>query len=244
MLDAADNAGLAEIGISDHFVMTPSETECWSMPLDFLDEYINELKNIAENSKSTKLKIGLEADYFPQTINNLKSELSKHSFDYIIGSIHILDGFHLDETAEKWTGKTQAEINIIWRNYYLAMAELAASKLFDIVGHFDLCKKFAFYPTIDLSAQINNALDAISDAGMTIEINTAGWDKPAKSAYPDIDILINARRRNIPIIISADAHAPEEISRHYEKAVKLAIQAGYTQQTIYHQREKIIVSLP
>jgi histidinol-phosphatase (PHP family) len=244
MLAAAGNAGLAEIGISDHYVMTPDVEECWSMPLDFLSEYTNELKDIADNTKTTKLKIGLEADYFPQTINALSSELSNYNFDYIIGSVHILDGFHLDDTAEKWMDLTQDDINTVWRNYYLTLAKMAATNLFDIVGHFDLCKKFAFYPSIDLSGEIDNALDAISDAGMTIEINTAGWDKPAASAYPEIDILMNANRRNIPIIISADAHATKEINRHYNKAIELAIKAGYKQQTIYTQREKIIVSLP
>jgi histidinol-phosphatase (PHP family) len=244
MLTAAANAGLSEIGISDHYVMTPFEPEGWSMPLDFLPEYTCQLKKIAEANNPIDLKIGIEADYFPQTIHALTLELLKYDFDYIIGSIHILDGFHVDETASLWLDKSQEDINNIWRNYYLNMVKLAESNLFDIVGHFDLCKKFAFYPTIDLSVEIDASLEAISKSGMSIEINTAGWDKPASSAYPELDILINARCKNIPIVISADAHAPGEINRHYAKAVKLAKEAGYTEHITYQKRKKIFSPLP
>ena len=139
MWNAAKNAGLSEIGISDHYVLTPDEIEGWSMPLDFLPEYTETLTALTKNNSPTKLKIGIEADYFPQTINALKQELLKYNFDYIIGSVHILDGFHLDESAEKWENISQGQTDNIWKNYYLAITEMAKSKVFDIVGHFDLC---------------------------------------------------------------------------------------------------------
>ena len=36
-------------------------------------------------------------------------------------------------------------------------------------------KKFGFYPSRPPTEQIDAALDAIAEAGLVVELNTAGW---------------------------------------------------------------------
>jgi histidinol-phosphatase (PHP family) len=45
------------------------------------------------------------------------------------------------------------------------------------------------------------------------------------------------RRRNIPVVVGADAHEPNRVADHYEQALDTLIEIGYTQVSI------LIVSL-
>ena len=88
---------------------------------------------------------------------------------------------------------------------------MAESGLFDILGHPDLVKKFAHVPAGDLARYYEPAVDAIAAAGCVIELNTAGWHKPCADAYPAPGFLELACSAGVPLVISSDAHAPEEI---------------------------------
>ena len=59
-------------------------------------------------------------------------------------------------------------------------------------------------------------LHGIADAGLAIELNLAGLDKPCAEAYPAPEWLQLAKRLSIPIVTSADGHATGQITRHYD----------------------------
>jgi histidinol-phosphatase (PHP family) len=78
---------------------------------------------------------------------------------------------------------------------------------------------------------------------MAIEINTAGWSLPAAEAYPSLELLREARSREIPLLINADAHFPEFLTRDFDRARVLAREAGYTGLVRYERRERFPVPL-
>src|SRR5262249_14890528 len=204
--------GLDEIGISDHYVVAPRGLRAqWSLPLDRLAEYVAELKAAAAETDVT-LRVGIEADFFPETVDELAERLAAFPFDYVIGSVHYVDGFPVDESATHWEAITEAERNELWRGYWERLRQMAESRRYDFAAHLDLPKKFGFRPTIDLVREAHAALDAIAAAGMAAEINTAGWSLPAAEAYPAPDLLRAARQRGIPLLINADAHRPEHLT--------------------------------
>ncbi len=244
MCDAAAGAGVAEFGVSDHYVLLPSGHDVdWAMPLGFLDGYVAQVRDYIEMETRFALRLGLEADFFPETIGDLSARLEAHPFDYVIGSVHILDGFPIDADPSYWVPLSESERNTVWQGYLARMCGMAQSGVFDIAGHLDLPKKFGDQPTVDLSADFAAALDAIAAADMALELNTAGWDKPVAEAYPTLALLREARRRGIPLVITADAHAPAELTRHYPRAVALAREAGYTAQARFAGRKRVEVAL-
>ena len=115
---------------------------------------------------------------------------------------------------------------------------MAQSRVFDFVGHLDLPKKFGFRPTADLSVEEDRALDAIAAAGMAIEINTNGWNLPATEAYPALNLLRKTHNRSIPLLINSDAHHPDRLVEHFDRARELARQAGYEELVRYEQRRR------
>jgi len=115
---------------------------------------------------------------------------------------------------------------------------MAKSNLFDIVGHLDLPKMFKFLPKKDIRLLAKEALKAIKQSGMTLEINTSGLRKPINEIYPSKALLQEAFALDIPITFSSDAHALEHIGYGYDDALKLAKEVGYTHATYFKNREK------
>jgi histidinol-phosphatase (PHP family) len=230
LLAAAREAGLDEIGISDHYTMAPDGAPVsWSMPLDRLGEYLAEIR-VAASALGERpiVRYGVEADYFPGQEEALREVLAAHPFDYVIGSVHFVDGFPIDANHSHWERLSPGEREQVFRGYWERIAGLARSGLADIVGHLDLTKKFGFRPTTDLSREIDAALAAIAASGMAVEINTAGWHTVAREAYPEPALLRACRAYEIPLLINADAHAPAFLTRDYDRAHALARDAGYT----------------
>src|SRR5687768_3983564 len=93
-IQAAKAAGLDELGISDHYVLLPDRRDVeWSMPLDMLGEYVLQICSAAHEVRGLVLRLGIEADFIPETVDELRERLAPHPWDYIIGSVHSVDGF-------------------------------------------------------------------------------------------------------------------------------------------------------
>lgn len=230
MLAEAGRTGLTEIGFSDHLTLHPSFPKVdWSLAEDELGAYVGEILALAAVSRPSgpAVRLGLEADYVPASVGRLRTLLAAHPFDYVIGSVHFVGDFPVDTEASRWEALPAGRRDETWAAYWRAVAEMAGTGLFDIAGHLDLPKKFGHRPTADLTVVWEGALDALSAAGMTIELNTSGWSFPAAEAYPALAILRAARARNIPVIITADAHRPAHLSRDFDRAARCLREAGY-----------------
>jgi histidinol-phosphatase (PHP family) len=239
MIEGARRAGLEELGISDHFALAPQDRRfSWSLAPEQLDAYVTEIQKAKAATKDLVIRMGLEVDYFPETIDLINKRLASYPFDYLIGSVHFVDDFIIDLNAQPWEGISQDDRNRMWRGYWQLLRQAAESRSFDIIGHFDLPKKFEFYPSVDLTEEALAVLDAMAAADMAIEINCSGWDKPVEEAYPSLFYLREARKRKIPLIVSADAHTAENVTRNFERAHRLAIQAGYTECVRYNRRKR------
>ena len=240
----AASAQVAEIGISDHFVLSPYGSVEWTMPVDRLGEYVDNVRRCAEAYQDVPVRLGVEADYFPETAGDLAHQIRKYPFDYVIGAVHFVGRFPLDSRAADWATLAPHQVDEIWRQYWRLVAQMAATGIFDIVAHLDLPKKFGYRPSVDFPTETEQALDAIRDAGMAIEINTAGWALPAAEQYPSRQLLQAAYARAIPIIISADAHRPDYVLRSFGKAVDLARAVGYCGSCRFCRRSRSEVPIP
>lgn len=247
IIAAARLMGIDELGISDHWVLHPrKEAKSWAMPPEALPEYVKEImrfKEEATRQAGPAIRLGLEIDWFPGHGLPLRAELEKYPFDYLIGSCHEIEvpgvgPFMIDMSPHTWEQLSQDLRNEIHRTYWRHMKSMAESGLFDIVAHLDLPKKFGFHPTVDLSREIGEALEAIADSQhLVVEVNTAGWHKPCADAYPATEIVRQCHRRGIPMTINADAHHPEHLLRDFGKATQRLVDAGYNEIARFANRQ-------
>ena len=207
---AAHRAGLTEIGFAEH--------DFYLADLDF-DVFAR-----LEQCGQIKVRVGLEVDFSPD--NQHWQELDGRPWDYLIGSVHAIGDWAFDYPGEEG-GFASRDIDTIYADYFALVGRAAATGLFQIIGHLDLIKIYGHRPRQPVVELAEPALQLIAASGAVLELNTAGLFKPVAEIYPSPELLARAFELNIPVTISSDAHAPEEVGRQRAQAVEILRRIGY-----------------
>lgn len=240
VIRAANAFQLDEVGMSDHYVILPEEEKyAFGMRMDGLDEYVAEVQEAAGLADENLIvRLGLEVDFFSGQEDEIERLLISHPFDYVIGSVHYLNGFPLDYSSDLWDALSESERNEMMIGYWKEMKAMAESGLFDIAGHLDLTKKFGHQPTVDITGYIDEALDAMSASDMVVEVNTAGWYKPCGEQYPSEQIIKMCLGKCIPLTITSDSHQPDHLIRGYDRAFELLEKLGCREFATFAGRQR------
>jgi len=127
------SAGITTLGAKQHQWLY-AKAGCWS-----LDDYFELLLPL----RGQGVKIGLELDWFPGNAQLVRELLEPWPWDYIIGSVHWLDGWVYDVWPETWQDRP---VENVWNRYLEIVADGVQSGCFDILGHPDAIKVFGHYP--------------------------------------------------------------------------------------------------
>jgi histidinol-phosphatase (PHP family) len=239
---AAQRAGLDEIGFSDHNPM-PTQFDDWRMAPGQLPDYLELIAAARREFPDYPIRLGLECDFLPGYEDHIRDLAGRAEWDYLIGSVHyITPEWDVDNPKhlKRWTEEPVEEI---WQRYFDAYTRMAESRLFDFLAHPDLVKKFGHRPAGDLARFYTQTLDAVAEAGTTLEVSTAGLRKTVREIYPSRDFLALAHKRHIPIVINSDAHQPEEVAAEFDLAYALAKEAGYTEVMRFEKRKAVAVKI-
>jgi histidinol-phosphatase (PHP family) len=237
----AKELGLAEIGFSDHSPM-PSYFDDWRMLAEELPQYVDWIAEARAAAGDMPVRMALEVDWLEGGESWIENLSSRAPWDYLIGSVHYIGAWNFDNPAEKQRF-TDFGAEEAWDRYWQLFAAAARSGFFDIMGHPDLIKKFGHRPDGDLRRYYEPAITAVAEAGIAIEINTAGLFKDVQEMYPAAEFLTLARAAKIPLTINSDAHAPIEVGRAFSAAVEFAKAAGYTELVRFAARRRTVVPL-
>ena len=220
-------------GFSDHAPMNFDKQ--YRMSFSQMKEYEKNILNLKDLYKDKiDILLGYEVDYID---GYLDKRVLEADVDYLIGSVHFIDKWGFDNP--EFIGRYDDEdIDEIWQKYFNEIKKMADTKLFDIVGHLDLIKVFKFLPNKDIIEIAKDALKAIKDADMVLELNVAGYRKPINEAYPSKPLLTEAFKLEIPITFGSDAHQPSQVGLFNNKIVKLAKDAGYKECVFLKNRKK------
>ncbi len=210
-VQSAERAGLQGIGFTDH--------EMHISEFDFDSMY-----RIKERS-SIDVDIGIEFDYSPGRENEISEILNEYPLEYCIGSVHDLGGWNFDNPnyKERFSHFNYRELRQVYTYYFSLVDKAVKSDLFDIIGHFDLIKIYDYH--LDDREEIIRLVDPIlkkmASRNIKLELNSNGLNKPAGEIYPALDIIKQARHRNVEMILSSDAHRPERVGEHFQFMNKL-----------------------
>ena len=230
-VETAIEKGIKHFGFSEHAPMD-FDTH-YRLKFEEMDLYKKMVLEAKEKYKDQiEILFAYEVDYLE---GHMDKRVLEADVDYLIGSVHFIDEWGFDNP--EFIGRYENEdIDTIWEKYFNAIEKMAQSKLFDVVGHLDLIKVFKFMPKKDILDVARNALQAIKDSDMVLEINMAGYRKPVEEAYPSKNLLEEAFRLNIPITFSSDAHLPQQVGLYKNNIVSLAREIGYTECAVFHNK--------
>lgn len=223
----ASESGVSEIGVSEHVyyfrqtkaVWDVAEQQAWCR-YD-LDEYCEVI--VEAKRHGLPVKLGLEVDWVPGRADELADILAPYPWDYLLGSVHWIDGLAVDSRPGLWGKHSPEEV---WALYACELEAAARSGHFDVLAHPDLVKIFGDRVDWDWQPVID-ALD-----GVALEVSTAGLHKPVGELYPDASLLRGASR----ITLASDAHLAEDVGRDLEAAVEHARSAGFETVTVFDGR--------
>ena len=236
-VERAIDLGIDIYGFSEHAPMDFDEG--YRLSFEEMDAYREDILNAKEKYKDRiEILLGYEVDWLP---GHMDDRVLDVKVDYLIGSVHFIDKWSFDN-PEFIGGWEERDIDEIWEAYFEATEAMAKSGKFDIVGHLDLIKVFKYLPKKDIRLLAKDALRAIKDAGMVLELNTAGYRKPIGELYPSKALLEEAYSMDIPITFSSDAHAIDQIGFRYEDAVATAKEVGYTKAVTFERRERKMIT--
>lgn len=226
-IETAAEHGVDEIGFTEHVYYFRQTRPLWELPYQTercvydLDAYVDAV--VEAKRRGLPVKLGLEVDYAGGWQDELDAILEPYPWDYLLGSVHWIDGLAVDSSpnAGVWA---EWPVEEVWRRYFEALAELAASGHVDVLAHPDLPKIFGRRP---------ERIEYPPLAGVALEISTNGRYKPVGELYPDLELL---RAAGLPVTLASDAHVPENVGRDFELALELARAAGYETVTVFEGR--------
>jgi len=190
-----------------------------------------------------KVYLGLEVDYIESICGPADPDIQELPLDYIIGSVHYVSSpkngelFTVDGPPEEFDPGLEQFGNdglALCGAYYDAYNAMVNAGGCDILGHLDLVKrnnerKSFFSPEDPAYEKLAvTTADVIAAARGVVEVNTGGIIRNRMAdTYPSLSILCLLKERDIPLTITADAHAPEHLGGAYDKASETMRQAGY-----------------
>jgi histidinol-phosphatase (PHP family) len=242
---AAVDAGLSEIGMSDHSPMPNGFDKAWRMDESELDSFLKELEAAQSEFKGAlTIKSALEVDYYPGAESYIEHLSQYYDWDYLMGSVHFIGEWAFDNPDEIFRFES-CDIEQAYCDYFKLVEQSAQCGLFDMIGHPDLIKKFGFLAPagskgIDLAE--NNMLKAVKDAGIGLEISSAGLRKPVKEIYPREGIVAKAASLCIPFVYGSDAHAPVEVGHAMDDCLTLLHKHGVSEISTFTKRERQMLS--
>lgn len=256
--ESAKKNGVSEIGISEHshgFIefkdlyyeelilddsVVGSYQAKWLEKNKFkysLKDYFKFMQMLKE--KGYPVKIGIEICNFKNQ-EKVKAIIKDYEFDYIIGSVHFLNGWGYDfaDIKQVWN---DFSLQDIYKWYAVEITNLAQSGLYDVLGHPFNIRLFKNIPEFDVKPILEQVATVLKEANMVIDINTGTlYRYPIEEISPYPDFLQVAKKYDLPIITSSDAHKPEDCGRYIDEAIDYAKTFGYDSSIIFTNRQRSI----
>lgn len=240
MLRAAEAAGLKEICFTDHIDYDP-RADVQTMLFD------NQVYSQAYDSlTSSKLKIrrGMEYGLMADRPEQLKEELRRRPFDFVIGSVHFVEGWDV-YFPPYWEGKSIEQAERRYLEEVLACVQTHQD--FDVLGHLTYISKSWNNPTnrpveYGLYADlVDEIFRELIRKGKGIEVNTSGMER--SGVYlPSREYVQRFHDLGGKIVtVGSDAHTADRVGKNCGDAARMVADIfGYVctfenRQPIFHK---------
>lgn len=231
---------IGEIGFSDHIMFR----EIAGYPYMQLHQMQTYIKNFLALKRCSEIpiKLGAEIDFFPEDAEKIKEFAQKHQFDYVIGAVHFIGNWGIDNPDQKQEYLNR-DILQTYKEYFSLVEKLCKLRVFDVVAHVDIIKIFGFKPNSNYSNILVETAQVLAESNVCVEVNTAGLRKPCCEIYPSEQFLRILHSYDVPIVFSSDAHKPEDVGRNFKEALTLAKKVGYTSACVFNQRKRTFIEI-
>lgn len=207
-----------------------------------LEDYV--ILALKAKEEGLPVKVGLEVDYYRGQMAEVADVLGQYPFDVLLGSVHWLGTWSLDDVGSdvamnEWRHRS---VDDVWRDYTEALVELAQSDTVDVLAHPDLCKVAGFRPD-DPTEYWDMMAEAAATVDISVEVSSAGWNKPGAEQYPAEGLLDRFVARGLSFTTASDAHRHSRVAERHDELAEFLRARGVTQLASYDRRVRSMTPL-
>ena len=231
--------GFTALGFSGHAPL-PFKNTFSIHDEDYL-AYCNEVRALKEEYRGRiDIRLGLEIDYVPGINDDFRSLIQQGGLDYCIGGVHLvtdpddtewLRNHHSDAAQRIWfiDGPRQetydeglqrvfhGDIRRGVTAFFHQSNAMIESQRPTIIAHFNkivMHNRNRYFLEHDkwYLDLVYETIELIRETGCIAEVNTRGiYKKRHDDYYPSRELLRYMNEKRIPVIVSTDAHCPEDL---------------------------------
>ena len=220
MAETARKLGLHEICFTDHYDYNSDPLK--KANLFTMDDYSAAYDTL--DIAGITVRRGVEFGLTTWNKAKLDELLKNRDFDFVIGSVHFIDGFDPYE-EEYWQGKRVKEAFSKYLEGTLECVKIHDN--FDVLGHLTYVCKSVHNPTHepvlykDYQDVADEIMKVLVTKGIGMEINTSGVGR-VKEFLPSADYLRRYKELGGEIVtIGSDAHDAARVGEYVPEALEI-----------------------
>ena len=231
--------GMQVLGMSDHAPLPDGRWEDHRMAMAQLDDYISAVTMARQEVPEVRILLGLECDWDPGFAEFYTDLRANRGFDYLIAGCHftpfpggeyMVPGARISAWIDTFnTCNTVARLQAYARHAAATMA----SGHFAFLTHPDLFAVANPQWTADTAACARDICQAAVALGVPLELNSYGLRKPwvrgadgDRPGYPWPPFWEVAAATGVQVVLSSDAHRPQDVFAGHAELVALRERLG------------------
>jgi histidinol-phosphatase (PHP family) len=247
LINTASSSGLSHITITDHFDY--DHPDLGAKGLIDIPLYLSSIRQASQQMRDTiHITAGLELGFQDHLIDRNDALTSAYNFDFVIGSVHNVNGADLGGPGAAFFQKrTMYEAREAYLSSILYFARRSIG--FDVVGHVDYIVRYGNPERIPLLHSdhrdlLDELFHALIDRGKGIEINTSGLRYKLGYPHPHATILKRYRELGGEIItIGSDAHRACDVASGFGETENLLKSLGFSYYCVFRNRKPEFIPL-
>ena len=240
--------GIAELAITDHVDFDARDP---AYDYTSFEQRERTVRDAAERwaPRGVLIRFGAELTYNRSWEADLRAHLVRHRYDFTIGSVHDWpDSPYVPTRVRTWgAGRGLGEA---LAPYLAEITAAAGSGLFDTIGHLDVVRRYLHhhFTAAEIFGAVElfePALRALVDSGTALEVNSSGYRRFDREAYPGPPLV--ARYRELggqQVTAGSDSHGAHQFASGLEAGYRLLADAGFTALLFRRGGDRVAVPLP
>jgi histidinol-phosphatase (PHP family) len=175
----------------------------------------------------------------------MKALRASAPFEYVVGSVHDVDGCYVDYQPELTRELAQrlGGVDVLHARYFDSVTELVVALRPEVVGHIDLVRKFdgpdaGFSPAVQ--PHIERALEAVLACGGVLDVNCGAYRRGLSPVYPLPAILERACEMGIGVTLGDDGHGAHDVGVGLDACMRAIAAAGYGELRYLARRDGVV----
>lgn len=259
---AAAARGIEELGFTEHFFRCEESSDIlgpfWEQASErhirdqtkqaiHADRTLSLAEYVATITRAKKrglpVLLGLEVDFAPDSYADVLKLLDSYQFDFLIGSVHWIDGWMFDRSAAIPEIHARGARSL-FEEYFAVKTQLAEAGGVDVLAHADRCKNMGIVPDEEPFDLYETLATVTAASDLAVEVSSGGLRQPVAEINPAPPLLQLFRDAGVPITLASDAHYPHDAGFGHSEVVAAARAAGYTDHLRYEKRRRFTQPLP